>query len=74
MVVGDAPAVRLDTGYVERLPTDGVALEARAEELLRTWFFLDTLARRRDTFPRIDTSTSRSVRSSRFTAELATCR
>ncbi len=45
MVVGDAPAVRLDTGYVEPLPTDGVALEARAEELLRTWFFLDTLAR-----------------------------
>ena len=45
MVVGDAPAVRLDTGYVEPLPTDGVALEGRAEELLRTWFFLDTLAR-----------------------------
>ncbi|MFO8114941.1 MAG: hypothetical protein R6U01_06190 [Halorubrum sp.] len=45
MVVGDAPAIRLDTGYVESLPTEGVALEARAEELLRTWFFLDTLAR-----------------------------
>ncbi|WP_418284624.1 hypothetical protein [Halorubrum sp. DTA46] len=45
MVTGDAPAVRLDTGYVERLPTDGIALEERAEELLRTWFFLDTLAR-----------------------------
>jgi hypothetical protein len=45
MVVGDAPAFRLDTGYVESLPTEGVALETRAEELLRTWFFLDTLAR-----------------------------
>jgi len=45
MVVGDAPAIRLDTGYVEPLPTEGVALEERAEELLRTWFFLDTLAR-----------------------------
>nr|WP_309243312.1 hypothetical protein [Halorubrum yunnanense] len=45
MVVGDAPAIRLDTGYVESLPTDGVALEERAAELLRTWFFLDTLAR-----------------------------
>ncbi|MDZ5812578.1 hypothetical protein U4E84_14615 [Halorubrum sp. AD140] len=45
MVVGDAPAIRLDTGYVESLPTEGVALEERAEELLRTWFFLDTLAR-----------------------------
>ncbi|MFW5917586.1 MAG: hypothetical protein ACOCRD_04170, partial [Halorubrum sp.] len=45
MVTGDAPAIRLDTGYVERLPTEGVALEVRAEELLRTWFFLDTLAR-----------------------------
>ena len=45
MVVGDAPALRLDTGYVESLPTEGVALEERVEELLRTWFFLDTLAR-----------------------------
>ncbi len=45
MVIGDTPAIRLDTGYVETLPTDGVALEERAEELLRTWFFLDTLAR-----------------------------
>jgi hypothetical protein len=45
MTVGDAPAVRLETGYVEPLPTEGVALERRAEELLRTWFFLDTLAR-----------------------------
>ena len=45
MVVGDSPAIRLDTGYVETLPTEGVALENRAEELLRTWFFLDTLAR-----------------------------
>ena len=44
MVVGDGPAIRLDTGYVETLPTDGVALEKRIEELLRTWFFLDTLA------------------------------
>ncbi|WP_123624086.1 hypothetical protein [Halorubrum sp. CSM-61] len=45
VVVGDAPAVRLENGYVEPLPTDGVALEERVEELLRTWFFLDTLAR-----------------------------
>ncbi len=45
MVIGDAPAIRLDTGYVESLPTGDSALEARAEELLRTWFFLDTLAR-----------------------------
>lgn len=45
MVVGDAPAIRLDTGYVESLPTEGDALEERTEELLRTWFFLDTLAR-----------------------------
>ncbi|WP_255212536.1 hypothetical protein [Halorubrum sp. CBA1229] len=45
MTVGDAPAIRLDNGYVESLPTEGAALEARAEELLRTWFFLDTLAR-----------------------------
>ncbi|WP_049906334.1 hypothetical protein [Halorubrum aidingense] len=45
MVTGNAPAIRLDTGYVESLPTDGVALEERSEALLRTWFFLDTLAR-----------------------------
>ena len=45
MVVGDGPAIRLDTGYVESLATEGAALESRAEELLRTWFFLDTLAR-----------------------------
>lgn len=45
VVVGDAPAIRFDTGYVESLPTDGFALEERVEELLRTWFFLDTLAR-----------------------------
>lgn len=45
MVVGDEPAIRLDNGYEESLPTDGVALEDRAEELLRTWLFLDTLAR-----------------------------
>ena len=45
MVVGDEPAIRLENGFVEPLPSDGVALEERAEELLRTWFFLDTLAR-----------------------------
>ena len=45
MVVGDAPAIRLENGYEESLPTEGTALEARAEALLRTWFFLDTLAR-----------------------------
>ncbi|AZQ14193.1 hypothetical protein [Halorubrum sp. PV6] len=45
MVVGDEPAIRFENGFVEPLPTDGVALEERAEELLRTWFFLDTLAR-----------------------------
>ncbi|PAU84771.1 hypothetical protein CK500_04435 [Halorubrum salipaludis] len=45
VVVGDSPAIRLDTGYVESLPSEGVALEERVEELLRTWFFLDTLAR-----------------------------
>jgi hypothetical protein len=45
VVVGDAPAIRLDTGYVVSLPTEGRALEERVEELLRTWFFLDTLVR-----------------------------
>ncbi|TKX74940.1 hypothetical protein EXE46_06695 [Halorubrum sp. GN11_10-6_MGM] len=45
MTVGEVPAVRLDTGYTERLPTDGRELEERALELLRTWFFLDTLVR-----------------------------
>ncbi|GAA0555623.1 hypothetical protein ABNG02_11500 [Halorubrum ejinorense] len=45
MTVGDAPAIRLENGYEERLPTEGPALERRVEELLRTWFFLDTLAR-----------------------------
>ncbi|WP_193310241.1 hypothetical protein [Halorubrum halophilum] len=45
MVVGDEPAIRFENGFVEPLPTDGVALEERAEELLRTWLFLDTLAR-----------------------------
>ncbi|QUO47026.1 MULTISPECIES: hypothetical protein [Halorubrum] len=45
MTIGKVPAVRLDNGYTERLPTDGRGLEERAEELLRTWFFLDTLVR-----------------------------
>ena len=45
MVTGNAPAIRLENGYIESLPTEGVALEERAAELLRTWFFLDTLAR-----------------------------
>ena len=45
MVTGDAPAIRLDTGYEERLPMEGEPLEERVTELLRTWFFLDTLAR-----------------------------
>ena len=45
MVTGDAPAIRLRTGYEERLPTEGRALEERVTELLRTWFLLDTLAR-----------------------------
>ncbi|OYR62199.1 hypothetical protein [Halorubrum ezzemoulense] len=45
MVTGDAPAIRLDTGYEERLPTEGEALGERVTELFRTWFFLDTLAR-----------------------------
>jgi hypothetical protein len=45
VVVDDAPAIRFDNGYVESLPSEGVALEDRVEELLRTWFFLDTLAR-----------------------------
>ena len=45
MVTGDAPAIRLDTGYEERLPIEGEALEERVTELFRTWFFLDTLAR-----------------------------
>ncbi|QAU12386.1 hypothetical protein EKH57_06450 [Halorubrum sp. BOL3-1] len=45
MVTGETPAIRLDNGYEERLPAEGPALERRAEELLRTWFFLDTLAR-----------------------------
>ncbi|WP_434522352.1 hypothetical protein [Halorubrum sp. AS12] len=42
---GDVPAIRLDNGYEERLPTEGRALESRVEQLLRSWFFLDTLAR-----------------------------
>ena len=45
MKTGDGPSIRLDTGYEERLPTEGEALEERVTELLRTWFFLDTLAR-----------------------------
>ena len=45
MTIGDAPAIHLDTGYTERLPTEGDQLEERAEELLSTWFFLDTLVR-----------------------------
>ena len=45
MRTGDAPAIRLDTGYEELLPAEGRALEARVTELLQTWFFLDTLAR-----------------------------
>ncbi|OYR38116.1 hypothetical protein [Halorubrum sp. Hd13] len=45
MVTGNAPAIRLANGYIESLPTEGVALEERAAELLRTWFFLDTLTR-----------------------------
>ncbi|TKX45873.1 hypothetical protein [Halorubrum sp. ARQ200] len=45
MTIGEAPAVRLDNGYTERLPTDGHRLEERAADLLRTWFFLDTLVR-----------------------------
>ena len=45
MTIGDAPAIRLDTGYKERLPTEGRALEERVTELFKTWFFLDTLAR-----------------------------
>ncbi|MEZ3164445.1 hypothetical protein ABNG03_13535 [Halorubrum sp. RMP-47] len=45
MTTGDAPAIRLDTGYEERLPTEGRALEERVIELFETWFFLDTLAR-----------------------------
>ncbi|WP_394349064.1 hypothetical protein [Halorubrum xinjiangense] len=43
--IGDAPAIRFDNGYEERLPTEGRALECRVEQLLRSWFFLDTLAR-----------------------------
>ncbi|MGM0447123.1 MAG: hypothetical protein ACQERM_02575 [Methanobacteriota archaeon] len=45
MTIGEEPAIRLDTGYTERLPADGRELEERVEELLRTWFFLDTLVR-----------------------------
>ena len=45
MTTGDAPAIRLETGYEERLPTEGRALEERVTELFKTWFFLDTLAR-----------------------------
>ncbi|ELZ47063.1 hypothetical protein C464_09037 [Halorubrum coriense DSM 10284] len=45
MTTGDAPAIRLDNGYEERLPTEGRPLEERVTELLKTWFFLDTLAR-----------------------------
>lgn len=45
MTIGEGPAVRLDNGYTERLPADGRELEERTEELLRTWFFLDTLVR-----------------------------
>ena len=43
--IGDTPAIRFDSGYEERLPTEGRALESRVEQLLRSWFFFDTLAR-----------------------------
>ena len=45
VVPGSEPELRLDTGYVERLPADGSALEERVSELLRTTLFLDSLAR-----------------------------
>ena len=44
-VVPGGPEIRLDTGYVERLPADGPALEDRVSELLRVTLFLDSLAR-----------------------------
>lgn len=45
MVISDTPEIRLANGYTEPLPTDGAKLEARVEDLLATWFFLDTLSR-----------------------------
>ncbi|SMO53073.1 hypothetical protein [Halorubrum cibi] len=45
VVAGADPALRLETGYVEPLPTEGVALERRVSEILGTTLFLDSLAR-----------------------------
>ncbi|MBP1921105.1 hypothetical protein J2751_000088 [Halorubrum alkaliphilum] len=45
VVPGAEPEIRLDTGYVEPLPSEGPALEERVSELLRTTLFLDSLVR-----------------------------
>ncbi|GAA0509680.1 hypothetical protein SAMN04488066_10855 [Halorubrum aquaticum] len=45
VVSGTDPEIRLETGYVEPLPTEGVALERRVSEVLGTTLFLDSLAR-----------------------------
>jgi len=45
VVPGPNPELRLDTGYVERLPAEGDELEDRVSELLRTALFLDSLVR-----------------------------
>ncbi|WP_418282636.1 hypothetical protein [Halorubrum sp. DTA98] len=42
---GPNPAIHLETGYTEPLPSDGNALEDRIEELLGTCLLLDSLAR-----------------------------
>lgn len=45
VVPGAEPELRLESGYVEPLPTEGPALEERVSELLGTALLLDSLAR-----------------------------
>ncbi|OYR59318.1 hypothetical protein [Halorubrum halodurans] len=45
VVAGADPELRLETGFVEPLPSEGAALERRAADLLGTTLFLDSLAR-----------------------------
>lgn len=45
VVSGTDPELRLESGYVEPLPSEGPALERRVSELLGTTLFLDSLAR-----------------------------
>ncbi|WP_281193793.1 hypothetical protein [Halorubrum sp. F4] len=45
VVSGSDPELRLESGYVEPLPSEGPALERRVSELLGTTLLLDSLAR-----------------------------